>query len=270
MRDDLYGNSRALALDADATLSAPRLRPHLHKPSALEVVPLFFKQAWAEARVRSYRHIAFRSRENAKARDAYAAMETWEFEGVNARQAWANWRTIPKNLTPLQLAGPLQAVDLCCGTGQSTAVLAYHLPPGSRILGLDYSPRFIELARSRAYLDGDGREADVRFRAQSVLETLRGGAGEPLPEESVDLVNSSGAVGCHFDPASTEALAGEVARVVRAGGYALIDSGWSGTPSRDVRALFEARGFAERHAARSCFLDPYLQIVFQKAPRAAR
>jgi SAM-dependent methyltransferase len=232
-------------------------------------VPLFFRQAWAEARVRAYRQIAFRSRENAKVRDAYAAMETWEFEGVNARQAWANWRTIPKNLEAVG-ESPLSAVDLCCGTGQSTAVLAFHLPPGTRILGFDYSSRFVALARSRAYLDRDGREADVRFRAQSVLETLRGISGAPLPDESVDLVNSSGAVGCHFDPASTAALANEVARVVRPGGLALVDSGWSGTSSRDVRALFQARGFEERHAARSCFLDPYLQICFWKAPRPAR
>jgi SAM-dependent methyltransferase len=268
MRDDLFGDGRTLALESDSGLGARRL-PHLHKPSALEVVPQFFRQAWHEARIRAWRHIAFRSRENGKARDAYAAMEAWEFEGVNARQAWANWRTIPKNLTGRAPARPVRALDLCCGTGQSTAVLAYHLEPGTRILGLEYSPRFVGVARSRAYLDRDGREARVRFREQSVLETFRDVDGQPIREASVDLVNSSGAVGCHFDRDSTAALAAEVSRVVRPGGLALVDSGHSGTSSRDVRALFASAGFVERHAARSCFLDPYLQICFEKAARSS-
>jgi SAM-dependent methyltransferase len=235
-----------------------------HRPSTLEVVPVFLRQAWAEARIRHWRHVRFRSRENEAARDAYARMEAWEFESVNARQAWANWRTIPKNLEGRLPPRPVRALDLCCGTGQSTAVLAYHLPAGSDILGLEYSLRFVSLARSRVYLTRDGVRAPVRFRVQSVLETFHDTDGAPVADGSVDLVNSSGAVGFHFDPRSTAALADEVARVVRPGGLALIDSGHSGTPPAEVRAIFARRGFAEVHAARSCFLDRDLQVGFRR------
>ena len=258
----------ALALEADGRaiggLGAP---PDHQRPSTVEVVPVFLRQAWAEARVRYWRHVRFRSRENEAARDAYAAMEAWEFEGVNARQAWANWRTIPKNLAGRLPARPLRALDLCCGTGQSTAVLAHHLPAGSDILGLEYSPRFVSLARSRTYPTRDGVPAPVRFHAQSVLETFRDTDGTKLVDASVDIVNSCGAVGFHFDPASTEVLADEVARVVRPCGLALIDSGRSGTTPAQVRSIFARRGFAEIHAARSCFVDRELQIAFRRQAR---
>jgi SAM-dependent methyltransferase len=104
----------------------------------------------------------------------------------------------------------------------------------------------------------------VWFRTQSVLECFRDADGDEVRTGSVDLVNSSGAVGCHFDAAATAKLADEVERVVRPGGLALIDSGSSGTSPADVKRLFEARGFERVHVARSCFLDPYLQLCFVK------
>jgi len=254
---------QVIALEAEGSAGGETAFVH-HRPSTLEVVPLVLRQAWAEARIRYWRHVRFRSRENEAARDAYASMETWEFEGVNARQAWANWRTIPKNLDGRVPPRPVRAIDLCCGTGQSTAVLAHHLPAGSDILGLDYSPRFVSLARSRVYLTRAGARAPVRFRAQSVLETFRDTDGAAVADASIDVVNSCGAVGFHFEPRSTAVLADEVARVVRPGGFALIDSGASGTSPAEVRAIFAERGFREVHAARSCFLDRDLQVGFRR------
>lgn len=238
--------------------------PLPHRPSTLSVIPEFLRQAWHERRVRWLRHIQFRSRENGKACAAYAAMDPWEFEGVNARQAWANWRTIPRNLDGRVPRRPLRAIDLCCGTGQSTAVLAHHLAPGSEILGLEFSPRLAAVARARVYATRDGAPARVWFRAQSVLDPFRDEDGAEVPPASVDVVNSSGAVGCHFDAAATATLADEVARVVRPGGLALIDSGRSGTSPAEVQAIFEQRGFRLVNRARSCFLDPYLQLAFRK------
>jgi SAM-dependent methyltransferase len=163
----------------------------------------------------------------------------------------------------------VRAIDLCCGTGQSTAVLAHHLAPGSEILGLEYSARLVAVARTRLYPSRTGAPARVVFRAQSVLERFRDEDGVELPPASVDLVSSSGAVGCHFDPSATAVLADEVTRVLRPGGLALIDSGRSGTSRPDVRAIFEARGFALEHEARSCWVDPYVQLCFRKGGAGA-
>ncbi len=264
MRDELRPDAEAIALPGDA--AALDLSPHLGPPSTLRVIPEFLRQAWHETRVRRLRHIQFRSRENDKAREAYAAMDPWEFEGINARQAWANWRTIAKNLEGRLPRRPVRALDLCCGTGQSTAVIAHHLAPGSEVLGLEYSPRLAGVARSRSYPTASGELLRVRFRAQSVLEPFRDEEGAPIGDGSVDLVNSCGAVGCHFDPEATRILAAEVARVVRPRGLATIDSGRSGTGPSDVRAIFDSQGFEPIHQARSCFLDPYLQICFRKRP----
>src|SRR5512142_87947 len=139
MRDELRHDAEAIALPGDASALQPAHPPHLGPPSTLRVIPEFLRQAWHETRVRRLRHIQFRSRENDKAREAYAAMDPWEFEGINARQAWANWRTLARNLEGRLPREPVRAIDLCCGTGQSTAVIAHHLPPGSEILGLEYS-----------------------------------------------------------------------------------------------------------------------------------
>ncbi len=262
MSDPLGREAQAIALASDPP--GLELPGHLHPPSTLRVIPEFLRQAWYELRVRRLRHIQFRSRENRQAREAYAAMDPWEFEGINARQAWANWRTIARNLDGRLPREPLRAIDLCCGTGQSTAVIAHHLLPGSEILGLEYSPRLVAVARARSYPTASGEPLRVRFRSQSVLEPFRDEEGDVVPDGSVDLVNSSGAVGCHFDPEATRTLALEVARVVRHRGLAMIDSGRSGTRTADVQAIFEEHGFEVSHRARSCFLDPYLQVCFRK------
>ena len=222
------------------------------------------RQACHELRLRCYRRVRFRSRAQDEVRHAYRAMEVWEFEGLNARQAWSNWRTIPRNLDGRAPARPLRALDLCCGTGQSTEVLAYYLAPGSRLLGLENSPRFVVTARARTYTTRNGSPAVVEFGMQSVLDTFRDSLGEEIPDASVDLVNSSGAVGCHFAVRDTALLAQEVARVLRGGGLALIDSGRAGTSERELVEVFTALDFQAIHRARSCALDRYTQVCFRK------
>lgn len=228
------------------------------------LLAIVVRQACHELRLRCYRRVRFRSRAQHEVRDAYQAMEVWEFEGLNARQAWSNWRTIPCNLDGRAPARPLRALDLCCGTGQSTEVLAYYLAPGSRILGLEHSKRFVATARARSYRTRNGSPAVVEFGMQSVLESFRDSLGEELPDASVDLVNSSGAVGCHFDVQDTVLLAQEVARVLRSGGLALIDSGRAGTSERELIEVFTALDFHAIHRARSCALDRYTQVCFRK------
>ena len=252
------------SLIVDTSRSVLRLSPAEEHASLGALLWVVLRQAWHEARLRGLRRIRFRSHHNPQACRAYAAMDPWEFEGVNARQAWANWRTIPRNLDRRVPDAPVRALDLCCGTGQSTQVLAYYLAPGSEILGLEYNPRFVAVARSRPYRTRRGGPAHVAFRAQSVLDPFRDATGALVASHSVDLVNSSGAVGCHFDRRTAEQLAAEVDRVLRPGGLALIDSGRNGTPAAALRGIFGRRGFEAVHEARSCRLDRYRQVCFRK------
>ena len=85
------------------------------------------------ARIR-WRKVFFRQNRNHLACQAYRQMNLEEFQALNARQAWANWRTIPRNLAGRLPQRPVLALDLCCGVGESTEVLAYYLrrdPPSS-------------------------------------------------------------------------------------------------------------------------------------------
>jgi SAM-dependent methyltransferase len=231
---------------------------------AASLVRIVAMQACHELRLRCWRQIRFRSRVREQVRRAYHAMEVWELESVNARQAWANWRTIPRNLAGRVPSGPVRAVDLCCGTGQSTEVLAWYLAPGSQILGLESNPRFLRAARERRYRTHSGEPMRVEFREQSVLEGFRDASGAGIADGSLDLVNSSGAVGCHFAAPDTRLLGQEIARVLRPGGLALIDSGRAGTSEKELRAVFGSIGFTPIHRARSCALDRHPQVCFRK------
>lgn len=228
------------------------------------IVAIAARQAWHEWRIRIATRTSFRHRANDAAVSAYCEMDGDDFAGINARQAWSNWRTIPRNLAGHLPNRPVRIVDLCCGIGESTEVLACYAAPGSSLLGLEYNPRFVGIARERAYRHAEGAPADVRFVAQSVLETFRDEGGAELPAASVDLVNASGAVGCHFDRAASERLAAEVARVLAPGGLALIDSGPAGTPGDDLRGIFARRGFECLGHARSCLVDRYRQLRMRK------
>src|SRR5262249_42164578 len=227
------------ALSLPESLRAGRGEPGAFV-SPFGVVKMLVRQACYEARVRGLRKIPFRSSRNDVACQAYAALTLREFEAINERQAWANWRTIRRNLAGRLPRRPIRAIDLCCGTGRSTEVLAYHLEPGSTILGIDAESRFVARAPPRPHRTRAGTSADVSFRCQSVLEPLRESAAEVVPDASVDLVNSSGAVGCHFDARTTAVLASEVDRVLSPGGLALIDCGPQVTRLCELRGSVDA------------------------------
>jgi SAM-dependent methyltransferase len=158
----------------------------------------------------------------------------------------------------------VKAIDLCCGVGHSTDVLAFYLSPGSEILGLEYNPEFVAVANRREYRDEYGSPVRAAFRAQSVLETFRELDGTPVASGSVDLVNSCGAVGCHFDRQAASVIMDEVARVLRSGGLATIDSGPDGTTADELVALAKARGFTMQNRTRSCVFDRFEQICLRK------
>jgi SAM-dependent methyltransferase len=103
---------------------------------------------------------------------------------------------------------PLTALDVGCGTGNATVLLAAR---GARTTGLDPSPRLLQVADARA------RDAGL------AIDFIEGVAEEiPLPSGSVDLVVSVFGVIFSADP--TGALE-ELLRVVRPGGRILL-SAW--------------------------------------------
>ncbi|HYF48199.1 MAG TPA: class I SAM-dependent methyltransferase [Planctomycetota bacterium] len=223
----------------------------------------FVLQAWHEFRLKA-RNVVFRSGQNEKARGAYCAMRPDEFQHINARQAWANWRTIPRSINGRLPNSPILALDLCCGTGQSTSVMACYAAPHSELLGLEYNPNFVEAARRRAILNDRRAPARARFHAQSVLETFCFQKGRMVPDRAADWVNSSGAVGCHFRPAETEKLAAEISRVLKPGGIATIDSGPDGTSTEELKDIFQRLGFTVLGQTKSCALDRFTHVTFRR------
>lgn len=234
---------------------------HLESRSLVKIV---LRQFWSENQLKLKKKVSFRKRQKEGVPQAYCEMSLREFEGINARQQWANWRTIPKNLSGILRRKPVFAVDLCCGVGHSTEVLACYLPEGSKILGLEYNSTFLEKASAKEYTHLNGIPCQVFFRGQSVLDAFHDETGHLLPAESVDLVNSSGAVGAHFEPPLTQELAREIRRVLKKGGIAMIDSGPPGTSRKQLIEIFKPLGFKVCQVSKSCLLDIYTQVCFEK------
>src|SRR5688572_24792267 len=92
---------------------------------------------WRVERALAKRGIRFRGTSAEDVQAAYAAMTQDEFDAINGPQDWANWRTIPRALNGNIPDRPLRVLDLGCGTGSSTRVLAFYCPAGSRLTGYE-------------------------------------------------------------------------------------------------------------------------------------
>jgi SAM-dependent methyltransferase len=189
-------------------------------------------------------------------------MSDEEFAAINGRQEWANWRTIPRSLSGHVPNRPLRVLDLGCGSGSSTRVLAFYCPQGSVITGYEFALPLVEVARRRSYLHGGGQPAQVDFVCQGMTEPLRAADSRLLADQSADLVNASGVVGHHLNATTFPALARELKRVVRPEGIAMLDPGptlnaWT------LTHLMTLHGFRRLGRWRSCALDPNGQVVFR-------
>src|SRR5688572_10765652 len=139
---------------------------------------------WRAERALARRGVHFRSTDLTAVAAAYAAMTAEEFEAVNGRQEWANWRTVPRALAGRLPDRPWRVLDLGCGTGTSTRVLAYYSPAGSEILAYDLAPALLAQARRRRYVHRGGGDARVQFVCQGLTEAFRAGDGRELADGS--------------------------------------------------------------------------------------
>ena len=247
-----------------ATLPAPLLLTERdirrHAPGHL--LGVCWRQ-WRTERALARRGIHFRSTDPAQVEAAYAAMSAEEFDAVNGRQDWANWRTIPRCLSGHVPDRPLRILDLGCGSGGSTRVLAIYAPPGSHLTAYELAEPLLRKAQARRYAHRDGQPARVDFRCQGVTELLREADGPPVAEGSVDVVNASGVVGHHLDRQTVGPLVAELQRVLRPEGIAMLDVG-PRMREPELTGLLTKVGFRMLGHWRSCWLDPNGQVVYRR------
>src|SRR5262252_7656877 len=160
------------------------------------------------------RHIYYRTTEPARIAEAYRSMSEDEFDSINAPQEWQNRRLIPRVIQSLRLRKPVLAVDLGCGSGQSSQVLGSQLPPGSRLFGYDICDRLLARASRRTYCDIVGGPLKASFINQSIALPLHDPEGHRLEPCSVGFVHAAGVVGHHLTEADVAAMAAEIARVL--------------------------------------------------------
>jgi SAM-dependent methyltransferase len=216
---------------------------------------------WRAERALARRAVHFRTTDLKTLSAAYAAMSDDEFDAINGRQDWANWRTIPRSLSGHVPDQSLRVLDLGCGTGGSTRVLAFYCPVGSHLTGYELTAPLVEIARRRSYPQCNGQPAHVDFCCQGVTEPLCDASGARVADASVDVVNASGVVGHHLNPTSVLPLIVELKRVLRPGAAALLDVGPT-LSDADLGALMLGHGFKRIAYRRSCFLDRTGQVVF--------
>jgi demethylmenaquinone methyltransferase / 2-methoxy-6-polyprenyl-1,4-benzoquinol methylase len=90
----------------------------------------------------------------------------------------AGWRRRAARATGLRAAG--SALDVACGSGKLTAELAKVGGPGGRVVGLDFSPQMLEVARREhpgvEFIEGDALNLpfdDSTFDASTIAFGLR-------------------------------------------------------------------------------------------------
>lgn len=128
-----------------------------------------------------------------------------------------------------------EVLDIGCGTGNLLRRLGEH-SPGVRLIGVDPDPRALALARRKARRAG----VVVRFE-QGFAQQL------PVPDATLDRVFSS-LMFHHLDPATKDAMLGEVRRVLRPGGV-LVLADFDGE-SGDGHGHGHRLGLVGRRAAR--------------------
>jgi SAM-dependent methyltransferase len=205
--------------------------------------------------------LRFRNQDPKVSARAYSLMTDVEFERINACQAWANWRVLPPLIELVSAPAPWRIIDLGCGQGISTEVLAWCCPPGSSLLGYDLSEIALNIARNRVYHHSAGSAAKVSFRMQEIDQPWKDADGSDIGDSTIALVNASGVVGHHLSDGRMGKIADEIRRVLSPNGWALLDTGpqlsrWK------LERIMQSRGFTHQSHVRSWWLDHCGQSAF--------
>jgi demethylmenaquinone methyltransferase/2-methoxy-6-polyprenyl-1,4-benzoquinol methylase len=126
---------------------------------------------------------------------------------------------------------PQRVLDLCCGTGDLALHVARKADPGTEVIGLDYSPLMLEIARRKAESLSGGRSVRFEEGDASRME---------FPDGAFDTVGTAYAFRnlTWHNPLRDEALM-EIMRVLRPGGrFVVVET--SQPSSRLLRRLFHA------------------------------
>ena len=255
--------ARAATL-ALAPSAARRLRePAVPARQGIRALVRSLLTRWGLERALRARGIVLRSENPEAVRAAYERLSPSEFAAFNSLQDWAHGRVLPSVVRRVAPDGPCTAIDLGCGSGDSTRWLAHCTAAGSRLLGYDFSAQRLATARERSYAHRDGSRASVEFVLQEITAPLHDASGAQLADGSVDLALSSGIVGHHLPVSAVERLADELRRVIRRGGAAVLDAGPRLRVHRLV-ALMLARGFVRVALRRPTPFNSRAQIAFRR------
>jgi demethylmenaquinone methyltransferase / 2-methoxy-6-polyprenyl-1,4-benzoquinol methylase len=120
------------------------------------------------------------------------------------------WRSRAAELAALSPGGT--ALDVATGTGDLALELAGRVGPGGLVVGSDFSPRMLELARAKAAATESAGLGQIRFETANALEL-------PYPDDQFDAA-TVGFGARNF--ASLERGIAEMVRVVRPGGRVVV------------------------------------------------
>lgn len=198
--------------------------------------------------------------------EGFGALRGADFDEYNLPQVWVERRQIPQAVHGRVPMRDAVVLDLGCGPGTSTEVLAYFADPSWTIIGYDLVEHSITAARERAARSGfrsrDGAVIHPHFECQSIATPLLL-RGEPLGGGTVDFAISGGVVGLYLRPADAEKLIRDLRRIVKPGGYIALDAGPSVTADT-MRAIASENGLAFRSVAKSFWIEPRPKLVFQR------
>jgi len=164
-----------------------------------------------------------------------AAAETYEREMVPA--IFARWA--PDLVAEADVHPGQRVLDVACGTGVVTRLLAERVRPGGHVTGLDLNPAMLAAARTAA---GDASIQWLEASAQSM----------PLPDAGVDAVTCQ--QGLQFFPDRAAALA-EIRRVLVPGGRLAL-AVWRSTVHAPAFAALE-KALAARIGPGKAALPPF-------------
>lgn len=179
-------------------------------------------------------------------------MADWDGAGYE-RISGLQRRMAGDTLAHLEFRGDERVLDVGCGDGYVTRVIASRVPDGS-VVGMDASPRMIDVARSRP----DPPGTDVRFLVADVRDL-------PFADE-FDVVVSFNAL--HWVADQVAALAA-IARGLRPDGRVIVQQVCAG-PRRSLEQT--AMQICERPrwaAAFAGFVAPFVHVVPSEYPGLA-